>query len=407
METASNVTIEPAWHGLGRRLSPFAVSRSPGEWGSDTVFFALALVQWWVNGLPEIHPQIADWFWPIDRTVGFLACCLLWWTRRYPVVCALLFILPGSIAITAGLPTLIGVCRVGLLAARPATALLITAVHIVCALPYHLVAPIPAMPWEMWVVVIPLLYALALCIGLLGRARRQVIAGLRESAARDRERYEEQLISTRRDERERIAREMHDVLAHRISLLSVHAGALEFRAGSTAALTPDEVQAAARVIRENAHLAVEDLRELLALLRADGDELGTGRPQPRLADIGGLAAEAAAAGQQVDLSIDVDAAGVRESVQRTIYRVVQESLTNARKHAPLARVRAQVTENDSSIRVLIDNAVPVGVSDTDLPAGGSGLIGLAERVRVDGGTLVSGIEGGRFRVIVDLPAGTR
>ena len=104
--------------------------------------------------------------------------------------------------------------------------------HIACAIPYHAVVPIPGLPWKVWLVLLPLMYALAVCFGLLGRARRQVIAGLRESAARDRERYEERLAATRQEERERIAREMHDVLAHRISLLSVHAGALEFRAGS-------------------------------------------------------------------------------------------------------------------------------------------------------------------------------
>ena len=236
MTTAPNVATGWSWARTLHRLSPFAVPRRPGEWVADSVLFGVSILQWWWNGLPEVHPQIPAWFWPIDRAVGLFACLLIWWTRRYPLATALLLLVPGSIAITAGFPTLVGVSRLALLG-RPRTAVLVTVLHIACAVPYHWVVPIPAMPWEVWIVVMPLLYALALCIGLLGRSRRQVIAGLRESAARDRERYEERVADTRRDERERIAREMHDVLAHRISLLSVHAGALEYRAASPAVPT--------------------------------------------------------------------------------------------------------------------------------------------------------------------------
>ena len=130
-------------------------------------------------------------------------------------------------------------------------------------------------------------------------------------------------------------------------------------------------------------------------------------PNLGLADIDDLARESEAAGQQVDLVVDLDGAAVRESVQRTIYRVVQESLTNARKHAPHAPVRVQVTGGDEGIRVIVDNQVPIGVTDGDPLHGGNGLIGLHERVRLEGGTLESGIEAGRFRVLVGLPDGPR
>jgi signal transduction histidine kinase len=397
-----------------RRVSPFAVPRRPVDWAVDGALFTVSVVLWWWNGLPEVHPQIPAWFWPVDRALGLLACVLIWWTRRYPVFCALIVLLPGTVAITAGLPTLVVIYRMALLA-RPVTSLLITALHIVCALPYHAVVPIPGLVWVAWLIVLPLVYALALCVGLLVRARRHVIEGMRASAERDRESYERRIVDTRRDERERIAREMHDVLAHRISLLSVHAGALAFRAGSATALAPEEVRQAATVIRENAHLAVEDLRELLELLRDDPDALGSLHPQPRLADVADLAREAQAAGQRVDLIIDADGSQIRETVQRTAYRVVQESLTNARKHAPGAAVRVRVTGSEKGVRVLVENLVPVGVTNIDLRSGppptpggsGTGLIGLAERVRLDGGTLGSGIEAGRFRVCADLPGGTR
>jgi signal transduction histidine kinase len=384
-----------------RRVSPFAVPRTAGDWASDGVVNGLLTLSWVASVVSGNPPQIPAWFWPADVALGAVACLAMWWSRRFPVTVALVLVVPAALSLSGGLAGPFAVFRAAQLG-RPRWAVAAAALHVATGLPYHHLFPLPGMPWAVYAVIIPLLYALAVTLGLLSRARRLVIAGLRESAARDRERYEEQLAATRHEERERIAREMHDVLAHRISLLSVHAGALEFRAGSAAAPSTAEIGDAARVIRENAHLAVEDLRELLALLRADED-LTTARPQPRLADLARLAEEACSAGQQVDLAVDVDAAALRESTQRTVYRVVQESLTNARKHAPRAPVRVRVSGTGAGVRVAVDNAVPVGVTDADLPRGGSGLVGLAERVRLDGGTLAHGIDGGRFRVLAELP----
>ena len=144
---------------------------------------------------------------------------------------------------------------------------------------------------------------------------------------------------------------MHDVLAHRISLLSMHAGALEFRTTSPSPPRADELNRAARVIRENAQAAVEDLRELLGLLRSDG-ELGTGAPQPRLADLPALVQDAVAAGQRIDYASDANPRRLRETTQRTAYRVVQEALTNARKHAPGAAVTPAMEKEDLDMRGL-------------------------------------------------------
>lgn len=390
-----------------RRLSPFAVPRTRWDWTSDGLVNGLLTLSWLVSVVGGNPPQIPSWFWPVDVCLGAVACAGMWWARRFPVTVALVLAVPAALSLSGGLAGPFAVFRAAQLG-RPRPAVAVAVLHVVTGLPYHHLFPLPGMPWAVYAVVIPLLYALAVTLGLLSRSRRLVIAGLRESAARDRERYEERLAGTRREERERIAREMHDVLAHRISLLSVHAGALEFRTAPDApagtAPTTTEVRDAARVIRENAHLAVEDLRELLALLRAE-DDLAAGRPQPRLDDIARLAAEAGAAGQRVELSVEVAGADVRETTQRTVYRVVQESLTNARKHAPHAAVRVRVTGTATGVRVAVDNPVPVGVTDADLPAGGSGLVGLAERVRLDGGSLRHGVAGGRFLVLADLPRG--
>lgn len=392
--------------GVRRVLSALdpSVGRTRGEWATDIVLFVIALVSWFLSGNPEASPQIPHWWWPWDLALGLIGCAAMWWTRRYPLLIAIIMIVPGSLSMTSGFTALFAVYRAGLLA-RPSAALLVTLAHIAFALPYHVVLPVPGVQWLAWVIVIPLLYALALCIGLLTRARRQVIVGLREAAMRDRQRYEENLASTRREERERIAREMHDVLAHRISLLSVHAGALEYRASSPQPLTLDETRFAAGVIRENAHLAVEDLRELLSLLRDDGT-LQTASAQPRLADLDALIAEAEAAGQRVQLSMTLDTTAVRETVQRTVYRIVQEALTNARKHAPQSRVRASIAAADGRVLVEIANPVAVGITALDIPESGAGLIGLAERVRIDDGTFSAGVVEGQFRVSADLPGGS-
>ena len=118
---------------------------------------------------------------------------------------------------------------------------------------------------------------------------------------------------------------MHDVLGHRLSLLSVHAGALEFRPDAPA----EEVARATKVIRENAHQALQDLREVIGVLRAPVGEL----PQPTLADVHQLVAESGRVGMRVSLH-DETGGPVPDLAGRTAYRVVQEALTNARKHAP-------------------------------------------------------------------------
>ncbi|MDH6181852.1 signal transduction histidine kinase [Microbacteriaceae bacterium SG_E_30_P1] len=387
--------------GVLRRFSP-AAGRTRGEWAWDIAIVSVSLLGVLLGYQPEFYPAIPSWWWPIDVALGLVATALLWWSRRFPVAVAVLMIVPGSLAISAGVPAVVVIARLALLA-RPRWSVLVTVITIACALPYHALAPVPGMDWLAWIIVIPLLYTLALCIGLLGRARRQVIVGLREAAARDRERYEERLSSTRRDERERIAREMHDVLAHRMSLLSMHAGALEYRATANGALAPHELTEAAGVIRENARAAVEDLRDLLGLLRSD-DELGTGAPQPTLDDLPTLVAEAESSGQSVRFTSSLGP-DVRPGTQRTVYRIVQEALTNARKHAPHSPVTVSVDRLGDRVEIRATNPLPPGITLHELPEHGNGLIGIEERVRIDGGEFEATVRGGRFELVATVPVG--
>jgi signal transduction histidine kinase len=140
-----------------------------------------------------------------------------------------------------------------------------------------------------------------------------------------------QITEARTSERARIAREMHDVLAHRLSLVAMHAGALSYRRG----LTEEQVAATADVIRASTHAALTDLREVLGVLRTEELDGAPERPQPTLSTVPTLVEEAVAAGGNVRLHNEVgDLSAAPDTVGRSAYRVVQEALTNARKHAP-------------------------------------------------------------------------
>ncbi|NKZ04015.1 histidine kinase [Actinomadura latina] len=251
-------------------------------------------------------------------------------------------------------------------------------------------------------VVFVLMYAVLITAGMLVRSRRELIASMderaRAAATEQRLRVEE----ARLLERERIAREMHDVLAHRISLLAVHAGALEFRPDA-----PADQREAAGIIRQSAYEAMEDLREVIGVLRDDSPDAAPERPQPTLADVSALVRESRRAGGRITLEENVrDPGRVPARVGRHAYRIVQEGLTNARKHAPGARVRVSL-DAGADLDIEIVNALPPGPPAPPPPGSGAGLVGLAERVALLGGTLEHGhTADGRFRLRARLPLGT-
>ncbi|GAA4894462.1 hypothetical protein GCM10023237_10940 [Streptomyces coeruleoprunus] len=196
---------------------------------------------------------------------------------------------------------------------------------------------------------------------------------------------------------------MHDVLAHRLTLLSVHAGALEFHPDAPSA----QVARAAGVIRDSAHEALQDLREIIGVLRAPGDrDDGHGeRPQPTLATLDALIAESRRAGMKVTLDNDaVDPATVPTATGRTVYRIVQEGLTNARKHAPGTEVTVTVRGRPGEgLTVEVHNPAPEGPV-APVPGSGQGLIGLTERATLAGGRLTHGPgPGGGFTLRAWLP----
>jgi len=243
--------------------------------------------------------------------------------------------------------------------------------------------------------------AVAIGWGLFVRARRQLVRARRQLVRSLREQADRAGDEAREAERRRIAREMHDVLAHRLSLLSVHAGALEFRPDAP----PEEVAEAAGVIRESARTALDELRGVIGVLREDGRESLTVPPQPTLADLAALIEESRAAGMRITAQIELGDVAPSAAVGRTAYRIAQEGLTNARKHAPGAAVTLTVQAPDGHLQVEIRSLAPVAVaSPSPLPGAGTGLIGLAERVTLAGGELESGVDpAGAFVLRASLP----
>ncbi|MFG2020317.1 sensor histidine kinase [Actinomadura geliboluensis] len=256
-----------------------------------------------------------------------------------------------------------------------------------------------------WVLLVALAYGALVGWGALARARRALLESLRERARRAEAEQGRRVAEARMAERTRIAREMHDVLAHRLSLLATYAGALEYRPDAP----PDKLAQAAGVVRAGVHQALEELREVILLLRTDqpdgdGQDGGEGRPQPALADVPRLLEESRAAGGRVELRDGVaDAADAPPAAGRAAYRVVQEALTNARKHAPGLPVRV-VLEGGPGAGLLVDVRNPLAQDGAVPPPGsGTGLVGLTERVRLAGGRLDHEAAAGEFRLRARLP----
>ncbi|MFG2143011.1 sensor histidine kinase [Streptomyces sp. NPDC048696] len=202
-------------------------------------------------------------------------------------------------------------------------------------------------------------------------------------------------------ERARLAREMHDVVAHQVSLISLQAGAL--RMSSTDPATKD----IAGVIRTLSVRTLEELRHMVGVLRAaSGGGQAELTPQPRLADLERLIADSA-----LDITAEIDQWACDqcpEAVERAAFRIVQEALTNARKHAPGAELLVRVHQQDGELAIEVRNGPPDRAAvPLDLPSGGHGLIGLSERVHLLGGFFTAGTtEDGGFLVTATLPTAT-
>ncbi|MCA2217734.1 sensor histidine kinase [Jidongwangia harbinensis] len=329
----------------------------------------------------------------LEVASGLLAGTGLVLFRRTRPVALTLVLIP--LGIVFGLP--MGVTPIALFAValhRPARiAVALAALHAAAVVVIYWIALGATRAYVEAVVFLVLLHVSLVAVAMLVRSQRMLVRSWAERARQAEQGQRMRIDQARLAERERIAREMHDVLAHRISLLAVHAGALEVRRAASGA----EKQAAG-VVRQCAYQALEDLRQVIGMLR---EPAADDRPQPTLTDLPALVQQSRDAGAAVDLDL---AAGDRvpEAVGRHAYRIVQEALTNARKHAPGAPVRVAVRAGaDDGLTVDVGNVLAPGGG---MPGAGAGLAGLRERVQLAGGRLEHGATAaGEFRLRAWLP----
>jgi signal transduction histidine kinase len=342
----------------------------------------------------------------LDLASGVLSLALVPVLLRRPVLGTLALSVLAAVSPAATSPASTGALHVARRRPFP-VALAVTGAGIGGHVVQGLWRPSRGVSFGWWLVLIIAAYAALLGWGQLSQARSALLASLRERARRAEAEQGRRVAEARVIERARMAREMHDVLAHRLSLVATYAGALEYRPDAS----PEQLSRAAGVVRAGVHQALDELREVISVLRdeeaAEDDDGVRGRPQPVLADVPRLVDESRDAGAHVRLDNLVgDSAVLAGTVGRTAYRVVQEGLTNARKHAAGRPVRVRLDGGPGG-QLVIDIVNPLPADPTAPPVSpgtGTGLVGLTERVQLAGGQLDHEVtRAGEFRLHASLP----
>ncbi|MFD7706007.1 sensor histidine kinase [Streptomyces sp. NPDC059785] len=356
----------------------------------DACLVGLSLADMWVNVQGDEQPAFG---------CALLAAVALSWRRRRPLLTFVLT-LPTAMVSDAVFATLAALYTLSSLSRH-------RALLVLCALAYAVADFLP-WPWSRVDTndlsttpsLIHFTYTLAAAVapvflGQLVQARRELSERLAEiSQAREFER----LLTAQgvlAKERAQLAREMHDVVSHQVSLIAVQAGALQV--GSRDA----ETKEAAGTIRRLSVQTLDELRHMVSVLRASGSRPTELTPQPSLGDLRRLIG---VSGIDTDLETDLPEA-LPPTVQRAVYRGVQEALTNVRKHAPGATATVRIRHRDGVVRTTVGNTAPTRPA-LPLPSAHHGLAGLRQRAELLGGTVTSGpTEDGGYELRLDLPVG--
>ncbi|MEV4343211.1 histidine kinase [Actinoplanes sp. NPDC049596] len=339
--------------------------------------------------------------WQADVAIGVPCALALVVRRRWPLGLYLVLLPFGAVSVMATGAILIALFTVAI-RYRAGVVLLLAAAHVGTGVIYYALQGDP--PFPLWVDIL-MRAATGLATigwGLFLRAYRRLTLTLRQEARRAREEQQLRVDQARLTERSRIAREMHDVLAHRMSMVSLHAGALEVSSDAP----PEEIASAARTIRLSAHEALEELRAVIGVLRQG--RTPPEPPQPGLADLPDLVEDARTSGMAIDfvwVRPPAESAQPSPVLGRTAYRLVQEALTNARKHAPGESVDVRLDgAAGGDLRILVTNvAGGFHGAAQDVPGSGTGLVGAGERAALVGGRVEYGREDERFRFEAWLP----
>ncbi|GGX39379.1 sensor histidine kinase [Streptomyces chryseus] len=323
--------------------------------------------------------------------VSFFLCVALWWTV------GVLHNDVGSIVVSPYLPAVfIASFTVGKLPMSPQSVL--CAVGLV-ALGGSAATVFVGLTLPMWFVLVTALLFACLLPWLVGRYSRQRNELQHSGWEHARQLELQQRISVeqaRLRERTRIAEDMHDSLGHELSLIALRAGALQ-----VAPTIDDRFRDEAGELRANAANALERLRDIIGVLREDD---APARMDPSQADINDLVERARTSGMLVELEHTGEIGQLQEMTEKALYRVVQESLTNAMKHAPRAQVAVRLAHTPADVTVTVRNGPSPEPASPDRPQGRRGLIGLEERTRLAGGEFHAAARyDGGFEVTARLP----
>lgn len=253
-----------------------------------------------------------------------------------------------------------------------------------------------------WIAVLTqfLVTAGPLWLGREVHERRRRIEELEERAERAEREREQRARRAVDEERARIARELHDVVAHQMTVMTIQAEG----ARRIATEADPRIREALDTIKATGHSALAEMRRVVGLLREKGGESPELAPLPKLADLGALVEQVRSAGVPVGLSVEGESRPLADGVELSAYRIVQESLTNAVQHGgPNVSANVAVTFRDDALDVLV---VDDGRGAAAAPSngGGHGLVGMKERVAVLGGSFEAGVKpGGGYRVHARIP----
>ncbi|MBF6329499.1 sensor histidine kinase [Nocardia transvalensis] len=379
-----------------------------GVWQQGWRLLAAALIGvgvWLINAgklPPGTGGMTLVWLFVADPLIAVVCLALVMLRRRYPLAITAIVNVASSASALANGAALLALCSLAT-RRRYGETVPMAVVCVITGLLTDSLYPKREGQDSFWylLAVTTLAVCAVVAVGFAVGARRETVSSLQQRAEIAEREQVARAAEARILERHRIAREMHDVLAHRISLIAMQAGALGYRTD----LETEQVTTIAKSIADSSHQALEELRDILGVLRSDRltDDDRPEPPQPSLGTLPTLVADARASG----LVVTFDDSTIGEppvTSARTAYRVVQEGLTNVGKHAPGATVWVGVGGSaGQGLQVTVRDSGATRAASA-APTSGFGLLGLTERVELAGGTLSFGPDpDGGFRLHAGLP----
>lgn len=373
------------------------------EWAIDLIAMAVVLLTglFPVPRMPFADPA-ALMLLPVSAVVAAFALLL---RRRMPVTVLAITLLSYGMTVLVHVPMLgpgiAAVIAAYAMAGRvPRIAALIGGGLAAVVIALLSLRTVPELTVDPRVFQIAAALAVAVALGDSARSRREYLAAVTERAERAERSREVEAQRRVAEERLRIARDLHDTVAHRISVISLNAGvasqALESR--------PEKAREALGTIRSAARGVLSEISDLLTHLRSAEDPADLIRPQLGMGDLPELLARMQAAGLEIDLRVDGELEQVDGTAGQVGYRVVQEGLTNAHKHGRRRGARVRIVAGAAVLRIEILNQIaPASSAGIEVPGDQLGLLGIRERVASAGGTVEAGLEGIDFRLLVELP----